>query len=81
MSVSTPSVAFDTTQRRKNISNASTIPTAMAAAPSAYRPRRSASAIGPSITALVTSGTTIVAAIPRPAKTAIEAKRSAYGRR
>src|ERR671912_2785339 len=33
------------------------------------------------MTARVTSGTTIVAAIPRPAKTAIVAKRSAYGRR
>ena len=80
-SVSTPSVALDTTQRRKNISSASTIPRAMAAAPSAYRPRRSDSAMGPSTTARVMSGTTIVAAIPRPAKTAIATKRNAYGRR
>ena len=80
-SVSTPSVALDTTQRRKNISTASTMPIATAAAPRTYSPRRSDSAIGPSTTARVTSGTTIAAAMPRPARTAMVTKRSAYGRR
>ncbi len=75
MPVSTPIVPLVTIQRRPNISAASTTPSVMARAPSAYSPTWSESAIGPSITALVTSGTTIVAPTPRAASTIMAANR------
>ena len=81
MSVSTPSVAFETIHRRPNISSASPTPTAIATAPSAYRPCRSDCAIGPSMTLRVTSGTRMLAAIPATEKTTSSTKRQRYGRR
>ena len=75
MSVSTPSVALETIQRRMNISSASPTPTATATAPSAYRPGRSDEAIGPSITRRVTSGTRMLAPMPSTETTSMTTKR------
>ena len=69
MPSSVPLVARETTQRRKNIKTASSTPTAVTASPRTQSPRSSPVAIGPSITFLVTSGTTIVAPTVRLAKT------------
>ena len=76
IAVSVPSVARVTTQRRRNIRIASIAPSVVAKSPSAYRPRWSELAMGPSITALVASGTTMVAPIPMPARIADQMKRA-----
>src|SRR3954447_21881132 len=81
MAVSVPTVPTDTIQRRTKVSSASTTPSPIANRPSANRPTRSECATGPSITALVTSGTTMVATTPNSAKTTMRTNRSAYGRR
>jgi hypothetical protein len=81
MPVSTPLVPLDTIQRRRNIRNASTTPRPMANRPRTSNPRGFELAIGPSITALVTSGITIAAPIPMPARKNITMKRARYGRR
>ena len=81
MPVSTPFVPFDTIHRRRNISTASTTPRPIANRPRISSPRGLELAIGPSITALVTSGITIAAAIPMPARKNITMKRARYGRR
>ena len=61
MSVSTPTVARDTSQRRMNHSRASATPTATAAEPSIHSPCGSRWCTGPSITALVINGIATVA--------------------
>jgi hypothetical protein len=81
MSVSTPRVALETIQRRMNISRASPTPTAIAAAPSTYRPGRSDCAIGPSTTRRVTSGTRMLAPMPSTDTTSITTNRQRYGSR
>ncbi len=75
MPVSTPLVPLDTIHRRRNISTASTTPSATANRPRVSSPRESESAIGPSMTALVTSGMTMVAPTPTPASRNMTMKR------
>lgn len=76
MSASTPMVARATSQRRTNQSTASQISNATAANPSVHRPAASFSRTGPSMTALVISGTEMVAARLTKAATTIAIQRT-----
>ena len=64
MAVSIPSTALDCTQRRQKISTASSTPRPSASRPSGRTGASSRSVIGPSISALVTSGIAIESPTP-----------------
>lgn len=80
MADSMPRAVDDCTQRRTKISAASASPNSRARAPSRNRPSESCSAIGPSTTSRMTSGTEMLAPVAVNAAISSQPSRPAYGR-